>query len=1168
MRRKFFRLIFVFLAGIVNPVWAGIPELAFLENKGQWPQEVAFKSEIGPHNIWFGRDKIHFQIQNPRLHPYAQLHAMQQKDSSAAREKYYAHHYSLMFPGSRSVRPEPASAALKPVFNFYIGKEEKAWASGVQSYASIRYPDLYPGTDLTLSQKDGRLKYDIEMEAGCDGKNISFRYLDTWGVEIRSGRLVIKTALGLVEEFIPKAYQLVEGHVSQVACRFVLKGKDVVGFEFPDGLSPSHKTIIDPVLEFFTYSGAAEDNWANTAVSDKNGNSYVAGIVFGDAFPTTAGAFDRSYNGPGTDPYFGYDIGILKFDPTGSQLLSGTFLGGQFAETPHSLALDPDENLIVLGSTSSPNFPTSAPAFQRIFRGGPTEFPFGSSTNFILPRYSNGADLFVFKLRKDGGSMLASTLIGGTGSDGLMNVSDFLVTNYGDQFRGDVVVDSDGGIYIGSNTKSADFPVRNAAQSLFRGVSDGVAMKFSSNLSQLVWSTYTGGSADDAFFSAALLGSSQIALCGGSLSTDFPVREFAYQQARNGADIDGVIAVFDRNSGQRLAATYTGTVNYDQAYLVQGDLAGNVYVMGQTMGVMPLSPGRYGQSQGGQFIQKFNSGLSQLIWGTTIGSAPMRPNISPTAFLVDSCNRIYVAGWGGKVNYEGRGFSGAKTFGLPVTSDALQSATTDSSDFYFLVLQPEATGINYGTYFGAAVGRGEHVDGGTSRFSKNGIITHAVCGCRDDENNFFRGSPGAYRRDIGSSNCNIGVMKINLLDLKVNFDLSGQIQCPSTLTLRNESQNGDTYVWYFGNGDSLQTNDPIVRYKYESPGTYIISLKATNLKTCRRVAFAFDTITIPNPFPFDSLYQKDFYCTGDTLFPSFPDLIPYAITWSPGLYLNNPAIHNPVVLPLSDVNYTIKARNSLGCTAISRYEIKNRKIDLGIGVEKEFFPCEGQYKVRFFSNRDSSEKYVWYFSPTDSVTGKEVVRTYFGNGRIPVRLSGSLQNCGANAVDTLNLNQQKVNIIPNFTTIKKLKGCNELYIKFLNKTLNGQAFIWDFGDGEKSTETDPEHQYAESGLYRVKLRALNAGCAEELELPLNLEKVEYPNLITQNADGKNDAFIITGILPGWKLEVFNRWGRKVYSSDDYKNDWIPDNVEEGTYFYHVAYPDGGHCNDWVMVIKK
>ena len=1158
---------FIFLLFFSISVFAGTDESYFLENKGQWPSEVAFRSKIGVHNIWYCTDQIRFQLQNASLHPYAQLHAMRDSDPAPA-SKYYAHHYRLMFPGSQKTRPVATSEPLLPVYNFYYGNDEKSWTSGVRSYSGIRYPDLYPGIDLALSQKKGQIKYDIEMDAGLDGKNISFQYLDTWGIEIRSGRLVIKTSLGNVEEFIPKAYQLKDGHISEVACRFVMKGKDAVGFEFPDGLSPRHKTIIDPVLEFFTYSGASDDNWANTAVSDKAGNSYVAGIVFGNGFPTTTGAFDRSYNAPNTEPYFGYDIGVLKFDPTGSRLLSGTFLGGSAAETPHSLALDPADNLIVLGSTSSVNFPVSINAFQQNFRGGPPEFPFGNSSSFILPRYSNGADMFVFKLRKDGGAMLASTYIGGGNTDGLMNVNDFLVTNYGDQFRGDVVADTDGSIYIASQSKSADFPIRNASQSQFGGVMDGVVMKFSSNLSQLLWSTYAGGSVDDAFFSLQLMNNGKLAVCGGSMSPDFPIQLPSYQQIKSGNGIDGVVAVFDKNTGQRLASTYTGTPSYDQTYLVQSDLSGFVYVMGQTMGVMPRTAGRYGQDQGGQFIQKFNSNLSQLIWSTTIGSAPMQPNISPTAFLVDSCNRIFIAGWGGRVNYQGTGFSGAKAYGLPVTSDAFQTTTSDSSDFYFLVLQPDAAGINYGTYFGAAVGRGEHVDGGTSRFSKSGIITHAVCGCRDDNDNFFRGTAGAYRRDIGSNNCNIGVMKINLFDLKANFELSGQIQCPANLTLRNESQNGANYVWFFGNGDSLQTNDPVVRYQYSSPGTYIITLKATNLRTCKRVALAFDTITIPNPFPFDSLFKKELYCVGDTLFPSFPELIPYPVSWSPNLYLSNPAIYNPRVVPLSDVRYTITARNTNGCEVVSHYEVKNRKIDLGIGIEKEFFLCDGLYKIRFFSNRDSSEKYVWYFSETDSVIGKEVTRTYQGNGRIPIRLNGLYQGCGANAVDTLNLNQQKITILPNFQYFKKLRGCNDIFLQFVNKTLNGQAFIWDFGDGNKSTEDNPEHRFEEAGTYRVKLKALNSGCSEELEIPVEIINIEYPNLITCNADGKNDAFIIKGILPGWKLEVFNRWGKKVYASDNYKNDWIPDNLGEGTYFYHIIYPDGGHCKDWVMVLKK
>lgn len=78
-----------------------------------------------------------------------------------------------------------------------------------------------------------------------------------------------------------------------------------------------------------------------------------------------------------------------------------------------------------------------------------------------------------------------------------------------------------------------------------------------------------------------------------------------------------------------------------------------------------------------------------------------------------------------------------------------------------------------------------------------------------------------------------------------------------------------------------------------------------------------------------------------------------------------------------------------------------------------------------------------------------------------------------------------------------------------------------------------------------------------------------PNVVTPNGDGVNEYFIVRGMLnfPGSSLMVFNRWGNKIYSSDDYKNDWKP-NVTDGTYFYIINVTDGRKFNGYFQVFKN
>src|SRR5690606_6093379 len=131
--------------------------------------------------------------------------------------------------------------------------------------------------------------------------------------------------------------------------------ENVVTFDFPDGYDSCEVLVIDPLLIFSTYSGSTADNWGSTATPGERGNLYSAGVTEeggGGSFPATPGAFQTSSAGL-------YDIGILKYDSLGMQLLYATYLGGKASESPHSLVMNDDEELVLLGTTSSLDFPTT-----------------------------------------------------------------------------------------------------------------------------------------------------------------------------------------------------------------------------------------------------------------------------------------------------------------------------------------------------------------------------------------------------------------------------------------------------------------------------------------------------------------------------------------------------------------------------------------------------------------------------------------------------------------------------------------------------------------------------------------------------------------------------------------------------------------------------------------
>jgi hypothetical protein len=236
------------------------------------------------------------------------------------------------------------------------------------------------------------------------------------------------------------------GDIIPVDCKFVLKGKNVyLNFGTYDKNLP---LIIDPTLVFCSYSGSYVDNWGYTSTYDNEGNLYGGSSVFGisyPGFPTTTGAYQITYGGA---------LKILVFQnliqPEVLCCIS-TYLGGNGSEVPHSLIVNDNNELYVLASTSSSNFPVTSNAFDTSFNGG---------SNFTLTnviQYLTGSDIVITKFNVNGTQLLGSTYFGGSGNDGL-STDTRLRKNYADEVRGEIMIDEFSNVYIVSSTNSSNLP--------------------------------------------------------------------------------------------------------------------------------------------------------------------------------------------------------------------------------------------------------------------------------------------------------------------------------------------------------------------------------------------------------------------------------------------------------------------------------------------------------------------------------------------------------------------------------------------------------------------------------------------------------------------------------------------------------------------------------------
>ena len=236
-----------------------------------------------------------------------------------------------------------------------------------------------------------------------------------------------------------------------------------------------------------------------------------------------------------------------------------------------------NNELYVYGTTSSTNFAVTPGAYDTTFNGGDSY----TLTSTVI--FENGSDIVIAKFSDDGSNLLACTYVGGSRNDGLNTASD-LRKNYADEVRGEIILDGQSNVYVASCTQSANFPVTaGVLDSTYNGSpQDGCIVKFSHDLSTLIWGTYLGGSANDAAYSLVQASDNSIYVCGGTTSTDLPTSTTAYQPQYGGGDNDGFVAHINPNATQILHLTYLGKDNYDQAYQVKLDRFDHPHIFGQT----------------------------------------------------------------------------------------------------------------------------------------------------------------------------------------------------------------------------------------------------------------------------------------------------------------------------------------------------------------------------------------------------------------------------------------------------------------------------------------------------------------------------------------------------------------------------------------------------------
>ncbi len=289
---------------------------------------------------------------------------------------------------------------------------------------------------------------------------------------------------------------------------------------------------------------------------------------------------------------------------------------------------------------------------------------------------------------------------------------------------------------------------------------------------------------------------------------------------------------------------------------------------------------------------------------------------------------------------------------------------------------------------------------------------------------------------------------------------------------------------------------------------------------------------------------------------------PYTYSWSPSTAINNPSVANPMAYPQQTTNFVVTVTDTTACPAV--------KDTIAVTVSPKpsvgFMPtpisgCE-ILDVNFTDMSSSNvTKFLWRFGDGSTSTSQNPVHSYSaGNYGVTLQVE-TAHGCtdSLSIPNIINVYQQPV---ADFSANPQVVSVDDPTINFTDLTGGSMFWFWNFGDpainSDTSTIQNPSYTYSNEGTYMVMLITYNdKGCADTTfkEVRVIIDKITIPNVITPNDDSFNDQFVIENIekLAHSRLIIYNRWGKKVYEMENYRNNWDADGLADGTYYYILEY---------------
>ena len=1021
----------------------------------------------------------------------------------------------------------------------------------VKNYSEITYQNIYTGIDLKWHGQDGHLKYDYIIAAGADYKQIQFEIEGAESIYInQQGELEIKTLLGLIIEQAPLVIQ----NTQHLKAKWVIKN-NVVSYDIKK-IDPKQSFIIDPMVRSWgTYYGAGSSNGYLHCTTDSLNNVYLAGVSGSNSGNTlaTSGSYQSAFAGQ-ADAY------LVKFDSAGVRLW-GTYYGGSASDNATSCATDINNNVYLTGYTASglnnATVIATPGSHQPVYMGqhdgflvkfdaagirqwgtyyGGLDFDevsscttdlvgnvycvgyTGSNTGISTPGSHQSA------LSAQGQGQQGDAFLVKFNTNGVRQWATYYGVAGGQEYGNKCAIDISNNIYMAGNTRSSSGIGTPAShQPSYGGLNDAFLVKFN-QAGTRQWATYYGGNGDEEAWGCAIDGT-DVYLSGYTYSANGSVitTSGSHQPIHGGGTIDGFLVKFN-GSGIRQWGTYYGGAGQDYGTNCTVDIYHNVFMSGISNSPSGIATTCSHQpTLGGNqdaFLVKFNSnGLQQ--WGTYYGGPD---NDYGRSCATDRDHHIYLAG--NASNWS----TNAGT--IIATPGSFQSTSLNGGDFIVNFLDDNSTVVNIlppqnqticanNSATLSAISNGTvtwyNTPSGGTAISTGSTITTPVL------------STGTYTYYLESTNC-ISTTTRTAVAVTVNaLPIIAIAIASSTICAGNSTSisatGASTYSWSpsaslsSATGASVIANPPITT-------NYTVTGSTGNCVSSQTISIVLNAI--PNLIL--SVTATPTICLGNVISLGVTGASSYV--WSPSTGLNSTTLANVIASPSIVTQYTVTGYNG-NCTDTKTIDVfVNPPFNIAVSVTS-YSICSGHSTTLYATG---ASDFSWLPGLGLSATNGSLIIAN-PNTTTVYTVTGYQNNC-------YNSQQFTVTVAP--SPVINLTSDLIIYEGDSVTLLASGGNTYNWSPNENLSCTNCNSTIAspiKSTSYCVEITdtnsCTNSKCVN-ITVDINCGELFLPNAFSPNEDGINDVLhvkINPKCVSSFNILIFDRWGEKVFESDDLNFSW-------------------------------